>query len=196
MNQTIEPGTETAAPTDGEQPTETAADDTLELLESARADLAPGVFDRKPEEEGAEATASEGEIEPNPAPETEARKPLPLEVQQSIDKRIGKEVSKRKELEEKLENEKSVQRDLEEKLKAARTGKARKCESATPRWRRNSQPSCPTRDVAWFNARVSSAERWSSSRFWPTRTWRASRKPPGSTTRKPFSSSSRSIRRP
>ena len=124
MNQTLEQGTETAAPTGGEQPTQTAVDDTLELLESARADLAPGVFDRKPENEGAEATASEGEIETNPAPDSAARKPLPLEVQQSIDKRIGKEVSKRKELEEQLENERSVQRDLEEKLKAAKTAQA------------------------------------------------------------------------
>ncbi len=123
MNQTIEPGTETAAPTDGEQPTQTAVDDTLELLESARADLAPGVFDREPGEDGAEATASEGEIETDSGDQSVARKPLPLEVQQSIDKRIGKEVSKRKELEEQLENEKSVQRDLEEKLKAAETAK-------------------------------------------------------------------------
>jgi hypothetical protein len=55
MNDTIEKDTGTAAPTDGDSPTQTADDDTLELLESARADLAPGVFDQEPEKDGAEA---------------------------------------------------------------------------------------------------------------------------------------------
>ena len=116
--------TEPAAPV--EPSTITAADDTLELLEAVKGDLLPDAPRNESGESGEEATSSTGEQTEQEQPETDdvSRKPLPREVQQSIDKRIGKEVSKRKELELELENERASGRELEERLKEAQAAKS------------------------------------------------------------------------
>jgi hypothetical protein len=109
-----------AVPADADAPVETV-DDSQALFDGVQEDL----LEYSPFElDGSEAAEGEPREElPESDPVANTDQPLdrvPAEVQDSIDRRIGKEVSKRKQVEDQLEDAKDRANDLERKLAETR----------------------------------------------------------------------------
>jgi hypothetical protein len=103
-----------------EAPAETV-DDTRALFDAVQEDLLESSPFELGEPEAAESEAREELPESDPVENTDHTSDrVPAEVQDSIDRRIGKEVSKRKAVEDQLEDAKDRANDLERKLAESR----------------------------------------------------------------------------